>query len=206
MLIIGLTGSIGMGKSTAAERFRHHGLPVFDADAAVHDLYRGALAGDIERAFPGTVTGGIVDRAKLSAELIAHPHRYQDLERLVHPRVRALEREFLNTAARSGAWAGVLEIPLLFETGADALVDTVVAVIASASIQRQRVLDRPGMSDSKLASILKRQTPDDEKRRRAEFVVDTSGSIPECHSQIDALLPMLKNQRGSAFERFWQQG
>ena len=203
MLIVGLTGSIGMGKSTAAAQFRARGVPVFDADAAVHALYDGPLADAIEAAFPGTVTAGKVDRAKLSAALIAAPHRFKDLEAIVHPRVRALQKTFLDGQAGRGETLAVLEIPLLFEGGAAASVDVTVVVSAERNTQRSRVLARPGMTAQKLDALLSRQLDDAEKRRRADFVVDTSGSVESCNAQIDAILLKLAARQGSAFARCW---
>ena len=203
MLIVGLTGSIGMGKSTAAAQFRARGVPVFDADAAVHALYDGPLADAIEAAFPGTVTAGKVDRAKLSAALIAAPHRFKDLEAIVHPRVRALQKTFLADQAGRGETLAVLEIPLLFEGVAAASVDVTVVVSAERNTQRSRVLARPGMTAQKLDALLSRQLDDAEKRRRADFVVDTSGSVETCNAQIDAILLKLAARQGSAFARCW---
>ena len=145
MLIVGLTGSIGMGKSTAAAHLRARGFPVFDADAEVHRLYAGGKAVElIERAFPGTTAGGVIDRAKLSAALLAQPQRFADLEAIVHPLVRDAERAFLRDAKARGIEVAVLEIPLLFETGADKLVDVSVVVSAKPEVQRERLLKRPG--------------------------------------------------------------
>ena len=203
MLIVGLTGSIGMGKSTAAARFRALGIGVFDADAKVHDLYDRALSGDIEAAFPGTTKHGRVDRAKLSAALLASPHKLSTLEAIVHPRVREAEGEFLQHEFARGAKMAVLEIPLLFETNAEKLVDVVLVVSAPEAIQKARVLARPGMSDAKLAKLLQRQMPDEEKRKRADFVVDTSGSVDACEAQVDAIVTALAGRRGDAFQRHW---
>ena len=204
MLIIGLTGSIGMGKSTAAERFKALGISVFDADAEVHRLYEGLLAHDIEAAFPGTVTDGKVDRGKLSAALMAAPQRFRELERIVHPRVRTAESAFLRSEAARGAAMSVLEIPLLFEAGAADSVDAVVVVSAPEAIQRARVLARPGMTAAKLNDILKRQLADAEKRRRADFVVDTGGTAEACHAQIDVIVDELRTRKGAAYDRHWR--
>ena len=203
MLIVGLTGSIGMGKSTAAARFRALGIGVFDADAKVHDLYDRALSGDIEAAFPGTTKHGRVDRAKLSAALLASPHKLSTLEAIVHPRVREAEGEFLQQEFARGAKMAVIEIPLLFETNAEKLVDVVVVVSAPEAIQKARVLARPGMSDAKLAKLLQRQMPDEEKRKRADFVVDTSGPVEACEALVDAIVTALAGRRGDAFQRHW---
>lgn len=203
MLIVGLTGSIGMGKSTAAARLRELGIGVFDADGDVHRLYEGPLANDIEAAFPGTTVDGKVDRAKLSAQLMKAPERMKVLEAIVHPRVRANERAFLAAEHARGAKMAVLEIPLLFESGADDSVDAVVVVSASPQLQRERVLMRPGMTAAKLDSLLSRQLADAEKRARAHFVVDTSGSIEASHAQIDAIVAQLRTRTGTAYARFW---
>jgi dephospho-CoA kinase len=204
MLVIGLTGSIGMGKSTAAARFRERGIHVFDADAEVHRLYDGPLAAAIDGAFPGSVVGGRVDRTALSRQLIAAPWRLKELEAIVHPEVRAAERLFLHDEHTRGATAAVLEIPLLFETHAEANVDVTIVVTASADVQRTRVLERSGMTQAKLETMLARQLPDDEKRKRADFVVETSGSVENCASQIDRIITKITNRRGTAYERHWR--
>lgn len=203
MLIVGLTGSLGMGKSTAAAYLRARGLPVFDADAEVHRLYAGNAVAPVERAFPGTVTGGAVDRHKLSAALIAEPARFAELEAIVHPLVRDAERAFLRTEAAHGASLAVLEIPLLFETGADQRVDAVILVSAPPEIQRERLMRRPGLTKEKLDSLLVRQLPDAEKRRRAQFVVDTSGAVEASRAALDAIIAELRDRRGDAYERHW---
>lgn len=203
MLIIGLTGSIGMGKSTAAARFRACGVPVIDADAEVHKLYAGAAVAPIEAAFHGTTADGKVDRALLSQALMADPSGFARLEAIVHPLVQAAERELLKAAVTAGAAMAVLEIPLLFETGGEARCDVTVVVSAPAEVQRQRVLARAGMTEAKLAQILSRQLPDVEKRRRADFVVDTGGSIPETEAQIDAIVAVLRGRSGQAYARHW---
>lgn len=203
MLIVGLTGSIGMGKSTAAERFREHGIGVLDADAVVHNLYRGAAVPLVEAAFPGTTRDGAIDRPLLLAAITRVPDGFRRLEAIVHPLVRDAEREFLATEHARGADLAVLEIPLLFETGGDKLVDVTVVVSAPAAMQRDRVLARPGMTEAKLAEILSRQLSDAEKRRRADFIVDTSGEITETHAQIDRLLAVLRSRDGTAYQRHW---
>ncbi len=203
MLIIGLTGSIGMGKSTAAAHLRMRGINVLDADAVVHALYRGKAVALVEAAFPGTTQAGAIDRVRLLAAITAVPDGFAKLEAIVHPLVRAEERDFLAAEFARGASLAVLEIPLLFETGGDALVDVTVVVSAPAEVQRQRVLERPGMTAEKLAEILARQLPDAEKRARADYVVDTSGTIPETEVQIDKLLAALRGRVGSAYHRCW---
>jgi len=202
MLIIGITGSLGMGKSTAADYLRTHGLPVFDADVEVHKLYEGAAVAPIEAAFPGTVVDGKVDRAKLSAALIAAPQRFAELEAIVHPLVREAERAFLKAEAARGTPAVALEIPLLFETGADALVDVTIVVSATPELQRQR-LEKRGLSREKLERLLARQISDSEKRARAHFIVDTSGDIESSRAQLDVILAQLKNREEQAYERHW---
>ena len=203
MVIIGLTGSIGMGKSTIAQRFRELGVPVCDADAVVHQLYDGAAVGPIEAAFPGTTARGKVDRVKLSQAVVGDPHGLKRLESIVHPLVQAAERQFLREASDQGAPMAVLEIPLLFETGGDARVDVKVVVSAPAKVQRERVLQRQRMTPAKLDALLARQMPDAEKRRRADFVVDTGASIPESYAQVDAIVEVLRNRGGRAYQQFW---
>lgn len=204
MLIVGLTGSIGMGKSTAAAYLRTRGLPVFDADAEVHRLYAGGQAVErIERAFPGTTSSTGVDRAKLSAALIAHPARLRELEAIVHPYVRSAERSFLHAEAQRGTPLAVLDIPLLYETGADKLVDTVIVLTAPEDVQRQRLLDRQGMSQEKLDQLLARQMPDVKKRLRADFVVDTSGPLETTRARLDAIVESLRSWSGQAYARAW---
>lgn len=203
MLIIGLTGSIGMGKSAAADHFRHRGIAVCDADAEVHKLYDGAAVPLIEAAFPGTTGPAGVDRGKLAAALLKDPSAFKRLEAIVHPLVREAERAFLAAEKARGAPMTVLEIPLLLETGGERNVDAVVVVSAPPDIQRERVLRRPGMTAEKLAQILARQTPDAEKRKRAHFVVDTGGTLEETYAQIDVVIDALKAHIASAYERAW---
>lgn len=205
MLIVGLTGSIGMGKSTVAARFRANGVAVFDADAEVHRLYEGAAVAPIEAAFPGTTAEGRVDRSRLAAALLAAPESFAKLEAIVHPLVRAGERTFLQGEKDRGAHLAVLEIPLLFETGAEASVDVVVVTSAPAAVQRQRVLERAGMTTERLDALLARQMPDAEKRARADFVVDTSGTIEQSEAQVDAIIARLADQSGSAYQRVWAE-
>ena len=203
MLIIGLTGSIGMGKSTIAERFRSLGIPVCDADALVHQLYEGEAVAPIEAAFPGTVVDGKVDRVKLGKAVLGNPHGLQRLESIVHPLVHAAERDFLRSAFEAGAPMAVLEIPLLFETGGHARVDVTVVVSAPAALHKERVLQRPGMTEEKLAAILSRQLEDAEKRRRADFVVDTSGTLDASRAQVDTIIAALRGRGGEAYVRDW---
>lgn len=203
MLVVGLTGSIGMGKSTVAADLRSKGIPVCDADAIVHALYAGPAVPLIEAAFPGTTTSSGVDRQVLSAKLASDPQAFARLEALIHPLVQAEERRFLSAAFAAGASLAVLEIPLLFETGADAKVDAVIVVSASPEIQRQRVLERPGMTEEKLKLILARQTQDSVKRSKADFVVDTSGSFEDTYKQVDDVLRALATWSGGAYQTHW---
>ena len=188
MFVIGLTGSLGMGKSTAARFFAEQRVPVHDADAVVHQLYAGEAVPAIEAAFPGTTQGGKVDRNRLAALVLDDPAALKKLEAIVHPLVHAAERRLLAEAEAGGAKVAVLDIPLLFETRADKRVDAVVVVSAPAEVQQSRVLGRPGMTIEKLDAILGRQMPDAEKRRQADFVVDTSGSFDATRTQIRAIL------------------
>ena len=204
MLIVGLTGSIGMGKSTAAARFLERGIAVFDADAEVYRLYSGPIAAEIERAFPGATTNGEVDRGKLSSLLLGKPQKFADLERIVHPRIRAGERRFIQAEHAKGAPIAILEVPLLFEAGGYGTVDVIVVVSADEATQRARVLSRPGMSESKFATIRGRQLSEVEKRARADFVVETGGTVASCHSQIDAIVDKLKGRAGEAYDRYWR--
>lgn len=191
MIVLGLTGSIGMGKSTAAAMFADEGVPVHDADAAVHRLYAGRAAPLIEAAFPGTVSDGIVDRQLLGAEVLNDPAGMQRLEAIVHPLVRAEEEAFLDAARNSGAKLAVLDIPLLYETGAETRCDKVVVVSAPAEIQRERVLRRPGMSEEKFATILAKQLPDAEKRAHADFVIDTGDGFDATRAAVKAVVAEL---------------
>ncbi|MEC5292528.1 dephospho-CoA kinase [Aurantimonas sp. C2-6-R+9] len=191
MIVLGLTGSIGMGKSTAAAMFADEGVPVHDADAAVHRLYAGRAAPLIEAEFPGTVIDGIVDRQLLGAEVLNDPDALKRLEAIVHPLVRAEEQAFLADAQKSGAPLALLDIPLLYETGAEARCDKIVVVSAPAAIQRERVLARPGMSEEKFAAILAKQVPDAEKRARADFVIDTGGGFDATRAAVKALVAEL---------------
>ena len=201
MLVIGLTGGIGMGKSAAADRFAHHGYPVFDADEEVHRLYDGTAVEAIEATFPGTTRSGKVDRKLLSAEIAGSPARLRQLEEIVHPLVVAAEIEFLRDQEKKGARLAVLEIPLLFETGADARVDVTMVVSAPAEVQRKRVLARPGMTADKLEHLLARQLSDTERVAKADYVVDSSTSLQDMHDEIDKLIESLKMRKGRVMER-----
>ena len=203
MLIVGLTGSIGMGKSTAAGRMRELGLPVFDADSVVHMLYDGDAVGPIEDAFANTTRAGRVDRGALSRALLADPTGFKKLEAIVHPMVREKQRAFLIKNASLGAAIAVLEIPLLFESLGDARVDVTIVVSAPYEVQRERVLERPGMSQEKFEQILSRQLSDAEKRRRVDFVVDSSRAKSHAFAQIDDIVQALRIRKGTAFNLFW---
>jgi dephospho-CoA kinase len=188
MLLLGLTGSIGMGKTTTARFFAEAGVPVLDADAVVHALYDGEAVAPIERAFPGTSRNGRVDRAELSRRVLDDPAALRKLEAIVHPLVRAAQGRFIADAERSGAPVAVLDIPLLFETGGEHRVDAVVVVTAPPEMQRTRTLERPGMTLEKFEALLAKQVPDTEKRRRADFVVDTSQGFDSARAQVHAIL------------------
>lgn len=188
MKVLGLTGSIGMGKSTTASLFAELGVPVHDADAAVHALYEKDAVPAIEAAFPGTVVEGRVDRGRLGARVLNDPQAMARLEAIVHPLVREAELAFLSRAEKSGARIVVLDIPLLFETGGDRRVDAVVVVSAPAAMQRERLLAREGMTADKLDALLSRQMPDEEKRARADFIVDSSRGIEPVRVRIREIL------------------
>lgn len=188
MRILGLTGSIGMGKSTTAKLFAEAGVPVYDADAAVHQLYEGEAAPAIEAAFPGTTVNGKVDRPKLSARVVHDPAAIKQLEQIVHPMLGASRQKFFADAEAAKAPVVVLDIPLLFETGGEKRVDAVVVVSTSPEVQRQRVLARGTMDEAKLDAIIAKQTPDAEKRKRADFVVDTSHGLEPVRAQITHIL------------------
>ena len=188
MRILGLTGSIGMGKSTTAKLFAEAGVPVYDADAAVHQLYEGEAAPAIEAAFPGTTANGKVDRPKLSARVVHDPAAIKQLEQIVHPMLGASRQKFFADAEAAKAPVVVLDIPLLFETGGEKRVDAVVVVSTSPEMQRERVLARGTMDEAKLDAIIAKQTPDAEKRKRADFVVDTSHGLEPVRAQITHIL------------------
>ncbi|MBN8989120.1 MAG: dephospho-CoA kinase [Rhizobiales bacterium] len=196
MLILGLTGSIGMGKSTTAKLFAEAGVPVYDADAAVHQIYEGEAAPAIEAAFPGTTVDGKVDRARLSAQVVHNPAAMKRLEQIVHPMLGASRKKFFEDAEAASAPVVVLDIPLLYETGGETRVDAVVVVTTSPEAQRERVLARGTMDEAKLDSILARQLPDAEKRKRADFIVDTSHGLDPVRARIkDILAEVVKMPR-----------
>ncbi len=188
MIILGLTGSIGMGKSTTAKLFAEAGVPVYDADATVHQLYEGEAAPAIEAAFPGTTAGGKVDRQKLSACVVHDPAAMKQLEQIVHPMLGASRQKFFADAELAGAPVAVVDVPLLYETGGEKRVDAVVVVTTSPENQRARIMARGTMSSEALDSILARQLPDAEKRKRADFVVDTSHGLDPVRAQIRDIL------------------
>ncbi len=195
MILLGLTGSIGMGKSTVAAMFTEEGVPVFDADAAVHALQgpEGALVDEIEAHFPGTTGAAGVDRTSLSEKVLGDTAALRRLEALVHPAVAREREAFL--AAHADAQVVLLDIPLLFEKGGADQVDKIVVVSAPAAVQRARVLARPGMSEEKFESILRHQMPDAEKRARADFVIPTGGSMEETRQAVRRILACLTGRR-----------
>jgi dephospho-CoA kinase len=198
MFILGLTGSVGMGKSVTAKMFAEEGVPVSDADAVVHRLYEAEAVAPIEAAFPGTTAGGKVDRGKLGERVIGNGDAMRRLEAIVHPLVAAARDAFLAEAERSGAPVAVLDIPLLYETGGERLCDAVVVVSAPPELQRERVLARPGMTEAKFAAILAKQMPDAEKRARADFVVDTSRGLEPAAAQVRDILARVRKMAGTA--------
>jgi dephospho-CoA kinase len=198
MIVLGLTGSLGMGKSTTAKMFVAEGVPVHDADAAVHRLYEGEAVPLIEAAFPGTTSGGKVDREKLGTRVIGDAAAMRKLEGIVHPLVRQAEERFLAEAERQGAKMAVLDIPLLFETGGDKRCDAVVVVSAPSGTQRARVLERPGMTEQKFQALAAKQMPDADKRARADFIVDSGQGFEAAHRQVREILAQvakMPNQR-----------
>jgi dephospho-CoA kinase len=188
MFVLGLTGSIAMGKTTTAKFFAEAGVPVHDADATVHRLYEGEAAPAIEAAFPGTTANGKVDRQRLAARVSGDSAALRRLEEIVHPLVRRAEARFLAEAEKQGAPVAVLDIPLLFETGGDERVDAVVAVTAPPEVQRARLKERPGLTAEKLEMLAANQLPDAEKRRRADFIVDTSQGFDAARAQVRDIL------------------
>lgn len=193
MFVIGLTGSIGMGKSTTARFFAEAGVPVHDADATVHRLYEGEAAPAIEATFPGTTSGGKVDRVKLAERVLGDQAALRQLQSIVHPLVREAEVRFLAEAERKGAPVAVLDIPLLFETGGQERVDAVVTVSAPAEVQRARLLERAGMTEEKLKALIANQLSDAEKRRRADFIVDSSQGFEAARAQVQEFLRQVAN-------------
>jgi dephospho-CoA kinase len=201
MVILGLTGSIGMGKSTTAGMFRDCGVPVHDSDATVHRLYSGAAAPLIEAAFPGVVDAGAVNRTLLGQRVLGNAEAMQRLEAIVHPLVQAEEQAFLKSAAASRAPVAVIDIPLLFETKGETRVDAIVVVTASPEVQRRRVLARPGMTEERFQHILARQVPDAEKRRRAHFIVDTGHGLDHARRHVRDILRATAGMTGAIRRR-----
>lgn len=197
MIVLGLTGSIGMGKSTTAAMFREFGVPVHDSDEAVHRLYAGAAAPLVEAAFPGTVVDGRVDRQRLGAYVIGNAEALARLEAIIHPLVRADADAFLAEQRRKGTPVAMLDIPLLFETNGRGRVDKVVVVTAPAPVQRERVLARPGMTEAKFEAILRKQVPDAEKRLRADFIIDTSHGLDAARQAVAAIVHNLHAGEGA---------
>jgi dephospho-CoA kinase len=192
MIVLGLTGSAAMGKSATAQMFAEEGVPVFDADAAVHRLYEGAAVAPVEAAFPGVTVNGRIDRERLAAKVLNNPEALKRLESIVHPLVRSVQDEFRREAEASGAPIAVLDIPLLFETGGDKRTDAVVVVTAPAEVQRARLMERPAMTVEKTDALLARQMPDAEKRKRADFVIDTSRGFDAARADVKKILDQLR--------------
>ena len=197
-MILGLTGSIGMGKSTTADMFRDAGVPVFDADRAVHALYDAAAVPAVEAAFPGTTKNGTVDRELLRRRVLDDAAVLRRLEAIVHPMVQAERDAFLLAAERQGARLAVLDIPLLFETGADRSVDAVAVVSAPEAVQKARVLARPSMTEARFSAILARQVPDADKRARARFVIDTGQGLEPARAEVRRIIATLSEDGGAA--------
>ena len=201
MLVIGLTGGIGMGKTSAAAHLRRLGMKVFDADAYVHRLYEGDAVEAVEAAFPGTTRDGQVDRALLAAEVAGKPERLRQLEAIIHPMVIAAEIDFLREQELQNARFAVLEIPLLFETGAESRTDVNIALSASEDVQQTRVLARSGMTEKKFETLKDRQLSDAERRARANYVVDSGTTLEHMQEQLDTLIQMLQTREGGVMER-----
>ena len=192
MKIVGLTGSIGMGKSTTADMFRTAGIPVNNADDVVHALYANEAVPLVDKAFPGAVVSGVVDRQILSRQLALNPDKFKTLEQIVHPLVRAKEVEFVANARKQGADIVVLDIPLLFETGDLSRIDKIIVVTCSPEMQRERVLARPNMTEDKFQMILSRQVPDVEKRAKADYIIDTGKGLDSARSQVEDIIKNLR--------------
>lgn len=192
MIILGLTGSIGMGKSTTAAMFIEEGVPVHDADSTVHKLYAGEAAPLVEELFPGTVQNGVVDREKLAAAVVGNAEALKKLEALIHPLVRVVSDRFLEQNREKGTPIVALDIPLLFEKGGGDRVEKIVVVSAPADIQRERVLARPGMTEQKLEAILALQMPDAEKRKRADFIIETGNGLEPAREAVRDIIMQLK--------------
>jgi dephospho-CoA kinase len=197
MIVVGLTGSIAMGKSTLAQMLRELGAPVFDADAAVRELYRGETGTKVEAEFPGVLVDGAVDRERLARYVVNDSAAMKRLEAIVHPAVAERRTRFLEEARRAGARAAILDVPLLFETGGERHCDVVVVVSAPPDIQRRRAFERPGMTEGKFAALVGKQVPDAEKRRRADFIVDSSQSFDHARAQVRDILRAIAKMRES---------
>jgi dephospho-CoA kinase len=202
MIVAGLTGSIGMGKSTAAGYMRSRGIPVLDADMVVRELYAGEAAPIIESVFPGTVRDGVVDRVALAEKVLASQNELKKLEAIIHPLVRAAEWRFLLTEQDKGVDLAILEIPLLFETASHTLFDAIIVVSAPPEAQRERILARPGMTLDKFQAVLARQWPDALKREKADYVVDTGVAPEDTFRQIDAILEEILKRPPLAYQRW----
>jgi len=193
MIVIGLTGSIGMGKTTTAGMFGDAGIPVNDSDAVVHDLYKTDAVKPVGEAFPGSIREGAIERVELARQLSLNPGGFSRLEAIVHPLVRDREKQFLERQRSAGADLVLLDIPLLFETGAEKRVDVVVVATCDPQIQRQRVLARPGMTEEKFKLILNRQLPDSQKRERADFLVDTGCGLDQAKKRVERIINLLRS-------------
>ena len=192
-VFLGLTGSIGMGKSTTATMFRELNIPVHDSDATVHELYAGEAVDLIEQAFPGSTKYGVVDRAALGKQVVGDEKKMKQLEALIHPLVREKELAFRQRVTAQNELLAILDVPLLFETGGEKRVDGVIVVTAPFEVQKERVLARPGMDEAKFESILNRQTPDEEKRKRADFIIDSSNGLVSAKKQVVEIIEAVKN-------------
>jgi dephospho-CoA kinase len=206
MLVIGLTGGIGMGKTSAAAHFASRGVPVFDADAYVHRLYEGPAVAAIEAAFPGVAVDGCVDRERLAAQVAGAPERLKKLEAIVHPLVVKAEIDFLREQEAKGVKLAALEIPLLFETGAESRTDVTITLSAPEDVQKARVMERPGTTVEKFEALRARQLSDAERRKRADYVVDSGTTLENMQEQLDRLIESLQNRDGNVMERLrhWQ--
>ncbi len=193
MILLGLTGSVGMGKSTTAAMFSARSIPVFDSDATVHRLYRGNAVAAVEAAFPGVTRDGAIDREALGRHVFGEPAAIKRLEAIVHPLVRTERERFVAAAREAGTRITVLDVPLLYETGGDAAVDAVVLVSAPKAVQKARVLARPGMTEARFEAIVAKQMPDAEKRRRARFVIETGEGLEAAERQVEAVIAALGN-------------
>lgn len=198
MILLGLTGSIGMGKSTTAGMFAAEGVPVNDADQVVHSLYLNEAVSPVGQAFPGTIREGAVDRQELSRQLARDPEKFKLLEQIVHPLVREKERQFVEDCRRRSVPLAVLDIPLLFETGGEKRVDRVAVVTCDPAEQKRRVLARPGMTEEKFALILSRQVTDAEKRARADFIIDTGYGLDHARKQVQWIIQKLTGEQTDA--------